>query len=328
LATDQSTAGTNPNGGGAPPQTALSGQFTLTVGSAPSITVQPTNQTAKVGATAVFSLTAAAGIGGALSYQWQFNGANVGISSAAYSRSGVVVGDHGKIVHCTVSEVGNGSTTSVDVTLSVAVTFQGSVPPQSGITGSAFSVNLTSYFSGGTAYTFALLTGNMPTGLTQVGSTGVWSGTLGAAGSGTFTVRATDVGGNVDQTNTVTWQITSASSVPAVQVQPANLTVVAGSPASFLTAFTGSPIPSLQWQELTGSVYSDMPGQTSGTLLLAATALSDSGRKFRCAGTNSAGGPVYTSLVTLTVTPIGALAPGALPIALGVTLDGKLVILS
>ncbi len=52
--------------------------------SAPSITVQPMNQTVAAGQTATFSVTASGN--GTLSYQWQMNDADIsGANSASYT---------------------------------------------------------------------------------------------------------------------------------------------------------------------------------------------------------------------------------------------------
>ena len=209
--TDSSTAGTNPTGGGSPPQTV---DFTLSVtvsagASGPTIGTQPTNQTARIGATATYTIAATTS-GGTLSYQWKFNGSNVGTNSATYARSGVVLGDHGGSVTCDVTD-SNGTTTSSAASLTVAVTFSGTVGSQVANTGAAFSLDLSSYFAGGLTRTFSVLSGSLPTGITQVGTTAVFSGTLGAPGSGTFIVRSTDSATNTDQTNSISWTINAAA---------------------------------------------------------------------------------------------------------------------
>jgi hypothetical protein len=59
---------------------------------APSITAQPTNQTATAGATATFTVTATGAA--PLSYQWQKGGTNItGATAASYTIPAVVTGD-------------------------------------------------------------------------------------------------------------------------------------------------------------------------------------------------------------------------------------------
>lgn len=195
------------NADGFGPESAASNSVTPSAPApGPTINTQPTNQTAKVGASATFTV-AATSSGGALSYQWHLGGTPIsGANSASYTRTGVALGDHGAAFTCAVTD-SNGTTVSSAATLTVAVTFAGVVPDFTGTTGASSSIDLSSYFSGGLSRTFAVLSGSMPTGLTQVGSTAVWTGTLGSAGSGSVVVRATDSATNTDVTNTVNWVI-------------------------------------------------------------------------------------------------------------------------
>jgi hypothetical protein len=64
-------------------------------------------------------------------------------------------------------------------------------------------------------------------------------------------------------------------------------------------AASGSPTPTVQWQENTGS-WSNISGQTSTTLSLGVVGAPDNGRVFRAVFTNSSGTATTTS-ATLTV---------------------------
>lgn len=64
---------------------------------------------------------------------------------------------------------------------------------------------------------------------------------------------------------------------PTVTLQPANASVIAGQPASFVVAATGDAPLTYQWQR-NGA---DTAGVTSTTFTLAATVLGDSGATFR-----------------------------------------------
>lgn len=179
-----------------------------TADTGPTIDTQPTNQTAKVGATATYTIAATTS-GGTLHYQWKFNGTNVGTDSSSYARTGVVLGDHGGTVTCVVTD-DNGDTTSSGATLTVAVTFAGTVPAQTGTVGGSFSLDLSSYFSGGLSRTYAVQSGTLPGGVSQTGTTAVFAGTLTTAASGSFVVRATDSATNTDDTGTISWTISAA----------------------------------------------------------------------------------------------------------------------
>ena len=93
---------------------------TLTVNAvavAPTITVQPANQSVPVGQTATFSVTATGTA--PLSYQWQKNSGDIsGATSASYTTSATVSGDNGAKFDVIVSNA-MGSQTSAMATLTV-----------------------------------------------------------------------------------------------------------------------------------------------------------------------------------------------------------------
>ena len=76
----------------------------------PTINTQPASTQADIGGTASFTI-AATSSGGALSYQWKFNGSNVGSNSTTYTRSGIVSTDQNSSITCVVTD-SNGSVTS------------------------------------------------------------------------------------------------------------------------------------------------------------------------------------------------------------------------
>ena len=96
--------------------------------SPPSISAQPTQQTASVGATATFSLTAA----DVTTYQWQTSSdgetwSNVGTNSNSYTTGALSATDNGLHVRCTLSNA-NGTIYSVPVRLfirNLAITGKG-----------------------------------------------------------------------------------------------------------------------------------------------------------------------------------------------------------
>jgi len=90
--------------------------FVASDGSDPFIVTQPSSQSVTVGANATF--TVAAGGFSTLSYQWKFNGSNVGSNSSNYTRSNCQLSDDGGTVTCVVTDTAGNVTTS-SVTLSV-----------------------------------------------------------------------------------------------------------------------------------------------------------------------------------------------------------------
>jgi uncharacterized repeat protein (TIGR01451 family) len=77
---------------------------------------------------------------------------------------------------------------------------------------------------------------------------------------------------------------------PAITQQPQNLTVNAGQTATFSAAASGSPIPTVQWQQSTdqGASWADISGATSTTLSFTAS-YSLNGYQYRAVFTNSLG---------------------------------------
>ena len=265
--TDSSTAGTNPTGGGSPPQT-IDRTLSLTVSAAaggPTINTHPTNQAAKIGATATFSASATAS-SGSLTAQWQKDAANISGANGttSYARTGVVLADHGGAFRCGYSDAAGGPVYTNPATLTVAVTFiNGPVPAQSGAVGVAASWDFSSYFAGGLSRTFAILSGAPPAGMSQVGSTAVFSGTPSAAGSGSMVVRATDSATNTDQTGTISWTISAALATTL----SLTLTTDGTNPAANLTglkvAVYDQPTPNL-WAGQQ-PIYTTAAGTTNGS---------------------------------------------------------------
>jgi hypothetical protein len=91
-----------------------------------------------------------------------------------------------------------------------AVTITGPTSLTNGSVGVAYSATFRA--TGATPISWSVETGSLPTGLTLTSSTGAYSGTPTAAGSYTFTVKATNADGNA--TKTYTHTINSASSPP------------------------------------------------------------------------------------------------------------------
>ena len=90
---------------------------------------------------------------------------------------------------------------------------------------------------------------------------------------------------------------------PAVSEQPANTTVEPGQSATFETAATGIPTPTVQWELSTneGSSWSAVEGAKSDQLTIASAALSESGDEYRAVFSSGAG-TATSAPATLTVT--------------------------
>ena len=92
---------------------------------------------------------------------------------------------------------------------------------------------------------------------------------------------------------------------PTVTTQPASQTLCAGANATFISAATGTPEPTVQWQVSTnGTTWANINGATTATLSFVAVA-GDHGKKYRAVWTNSSN-PVYSDAATVTIKAIPA----------------------
>ncbi len=90
---------------------------------------------------------------------------------------------------------------------------------------------------------------------------------------------------------------------------PVNQSVTVGSGAIFTAAFTGNPVPTIQWQISTdgGHTFTDISGATSGTLSVSSATASQSGNEYRAVGSNSVDKNVPSNAAKLTVITIPAI---------------------
>lgn len=97
---------------------------------------------------------------------------------------------------------------------------------------------------------------------------------------------------------TSTAAVLTVNTTPTVTSQPASITVIAGTSASFTASAAGTPAPTVRWQRSTngGASYADVPGATSPTYSFTASA-ADYGNRYRAVFTNAAG--VATSTVAV-----------------------------
>jgi hypothetical protein len=264
---------------------------------APTITTQPANQSALVGATATFTVVASGTA--PLSYQWRRGGANITSATAAsYTTPATVIGDNGAQFSVVVSNT-VGNVTSNNATLTVnpvvtAPTITAQPANQSVLVGAmaSFSVTATGtapltyqWRRGGTNIMGATATG-YTTPATVIGDNGAQ-----------FSVVVSNSAGNVTSNN-ATLTVNAAPVAPAITTQPASVSVAEGTPATFTVVATGTPAPTYQWQRGTTNIM----GAASASYTLAnPTVSADNNATFRVVVTNSAGS-VTSNSATLTVT--------------------------
>ena len=116
-----------------------------------------------------------------------------------------------------------------------------------------------------------------------------------------FRAEFHNAAGTVD-TGSVTLSVFSAAAPPAVTLDPTDQGVYAGSVATFLAAASGTPTPTIQWQQLPpGGNWTDVPANGSSPSYSITTSLAENGYEYRAVFTNSAGS-VSSDPATLTVT--------------------------
>jgi hypothetical protein len=276
---------------------------TLTVNTAsvaPTITVQPTNQTVMAGQTATFSVTATGTA--PLSYQWQKNSVNIsGATSATYTTPAETVADNGAKFDAVVSNTA-GSQTSTMATLTVNAA---AVAPT--ITVQPANQTVT---AGQTATFSVTATGTAPLSYqwqknsVNIGGATASSYTTPATASGDngakFDVVVSNTAGS--QTSTMATLTVDAVPVsPTITVQPANQTVTAGQTATFSVTATGTAPLSYQWRKNAVNIS----GATSASYTTPVTTVADSGEQFTVTVSNSVGN-TPSSIATLTVNPATA----------------------
>ena len=95
----------------------------------------------------------------------------------------------------------------------------------------------------------------------------------------------------------------SVNVAPTVTLQPTNATASEGSTATFTSAASGSPTPTVQWQLSTdgGSSWADIGGATSGSYTTPTLTAGDDGNQYRAVWSNSEG-TATSNAATLSVT--------------------------
>ena len=265
----------------------LSGTAALTVNVPATVATQPVGQTAVQGNSVSFSVVAAGTA--PFTYQWRLGGVNLPGATAATYTIGSVLANQAGIYSCVVTN-GYGSATSADASLVV------NVPPSIGTQ----PVSQTVLQGAGTSFTVAA-TGTAPftyqwqkDGIAVDGATSATYAISNVQGSqaGSYRCEVTNVAGT----------LTSAAAVltvnvpPTVVTQPVNVSVDAGSGASFSVTAAGSLPATYQWKKNGVAIA----GATAATLSLSAVGFAEEGT-YSCVVTN-AYGTVESAGGRLTVT--------------------------
>jgi Lysophospholipase L1 and related esterases len=263
-----------------------SGVAVLTVLVPPAITTQPQSCTNVLGTTAVFGV--AAGGTAPLSYQWQFNGANLaGATGTSLTLNTVQASDAGN--YTVVVTNAGGAITSAVAALTVWIPPSISSQPQSRTN----VVGTSAAFSVGANGTPPLNYQWQINGANIAGATGATFtiGNVQPGDAGSYAVVVTNLVGSVTSAVAVLTVLVP----PSITLQPQSGTNVAGTSATFSAAASGTAPLTYQWQFNGANVLA----ATGTSLTLNTVQASDAGN-YTIVVTN-AGGAITSAVAALTV---------------------------
>jgi len=278
---------------------------------APTITMQPGNQSVTAGQTATFTVAATGTT--PMTYQWQKNGSAIsGATSSAYTTPVTTTSDNAAQFNVVVTNSAGSATSSaailavtsksytlITVPSSLSFSWQvGSPAPVAQIikvmdnSPNCEPITITTNqswltVSPGSACTAPLMLS------VSVNTAGLTTG----SSSGNVIVNGpTEL--NSPFAISVTLTVSSGAIAPSITTQPANETVTAGQTATFTMVAGGTAPLGYQWRKNAVNIS----GATSASYTTPATAATDSGSTFSVAVSNTAG-TVTSAAATLTVNP-------------------------
>lgn len=239
-ATTGSVTGVTITGTDTGSNTAVSNTFNVTVNAATPVSFSGTvpDQTGAVGAP--YSLDLSTYFSGSLTPFTYFllfgdlTGTGLSLNTSTGVISGTPTGAANLDLQVRATDTGTNTAVTnlfaLDITATTPVSFTGTIPAITGTQNAAITpVDTSTYFSGSlTPFTYSLLSGTLPSGVTLNSSTGVISGTPTVSFSGNIVVRATDTGSNTADSNSISVTIAAAAGTITSQPLTRNTGVLAG----------------------------------------------------------------------------------------------------
>lgn len=284
--------------------------YTLTP-QCPTISITPTALAAGTVGTA-YSQTLAASGGIAPYSSWTVTGGALPAGLTLNASTGVISGtptasaSPATTVTFRVSDA-NGCQGTQAVTLQICPVISISpTTPAGGTVGVSYSQTLTAT-GGSSAYTYAVVSGSLPAGLSLNSSTGVVSGTPSSQTSGNVTIRATDANGCQG-----TQAMTFAMGCPAITISTTALPAGTVGTAYSQTLAASGGSSSYTWSVTSGTLPAGLTLSSSGVLSGTPTTSNAGGVSVTLAATDSVNACAGTKTFTLQICPVLTLSPTTL----------------
>ncbi len=310
---------------------ATSSAATLTVKSssaAPTVTTQPTALTVKEGEAIIFSAAASGTPAPSLQWEASFNGGSTwnvltGATTSPFNFGAAYYAQNGALFRATFTNSA-GSVTTNAALLTVYYAPSVTTQPSSTTVGEGATATFTAAASGNPAPTVQWQLS------TNSGSS--WSNISGATATSYTTAAATASNSGYEYravfTNSVssatssaaTLTVKSSSAAPKVTTQPSALTIKEGEAIIFSAAASGTPAPSIQWEDSYngGSTWIVLSGATASPYNFGSASASQNGQLLRATFTNSAGSvTTNAALLTVDYAPKITKQPSALTVKVG-----------
>jgi hypothetical protein len=271
----------------------------------PTISVQPSDVTKKLGETATLTVQAASSDGGTLSYKWQKSSdgetwTDTTVITATYTTDPLTVTDNGIQYRCVVVDSKNGTTKdAISNAVTLTVVISTSVIPS------------TAADEGVLTYKWQKSTDGTAWKDTTVTTATYTTDTLTASDNGSkYRCIVTNNIFGVHQdviSNAAAITVNPAASLPTISSQPTSATKNVGDTAIFTVGATAADGGTLtyKWQKSTdGEVWTNIPDATEASYTTAALTAADNGSQYRCVVTNSKNGTTEvtkTNAITITV---------------------------
>ncbi len=211
---------------------------TLTVNATTAINAQPTNQASCLGGAVTFAVNAT---GTSLAYQWRKGGVNIGgANGSTLTLAAVTAGDAGSYDVVVSGACGSVTSAAASLTLTEATAINTQPASQTACPGGAATFSVAA--SGAGTVTYQWRKGGVNIGGANVASLTI--NPVSAADAGNYDVIVNSTCGSVTS-SAVTLTVNATT---AINTQPANQTVCAGTSATFSVAASGTGL-TYQWRK-------------------------------------------------------------------------------